>query len=124
MAFTQEEWDALMADYPPGTPVSGVVASCQVFGVFVRLDQLPEVPALLEIIHFAVREADPGHRFEFPADYPPVGARVEARILGWCLFPKDVRLTQLSHLDWCHNRQLAHHDDPGVVTDPVHRENR
>lgn len=26
--------------------------SCQMFGVFVRLDQLPEVTALLEVIHF------------------------------------------------------------------------
>jgi ribosomal protein S1 len=89
VAFTQEEWDALMADYPPGTPVSGVVTSCQVFGVFVRLDRLPEVTALLEIIHFAVLEADPGHRLEFLADYAPVGARLEARILGWCLLPND-----------------------------------
>jgi ribosomal protein S1 len=110
MAFTREEWDRLMADSPPGTPVSGTVTSCQVFGVFVRLDQLPDVPALLEIIHFAVNEADPNHRIRFPADYPPVGARVEARILAWCLQPKDVRLTQLSHLDWSHRRWLASHD--------------
>jgi hypothetical protein len=102
--FTQEKWDALIAKYPPGTPVSGVVTACPVFGVFVRLDQLPEVPALLEIIHFKVREHDPEHRIEFPADYPPVSSRVEARILAWCLRPKDVRLTQLSHLDWIHSR--------------------
>jgi small subunit ribosomal protein S1 len=105
MPFTQEEWDALMARYPPGTPVRGVVTGCQVFGVFVRLDELPEVPALLEIIHFKVVETVPGHRIEFPADYPPVGDRVEARILGWCLRPKDVRLTQLSDLEWCHSRR-------------------
>lgn len=111
MTFTQEEWDGLIAGYPPGTPVTGTVTSCQVFGVFVRLDQMPDVTALLEIIHFAVREANPTHRIEFPADYPPVGARVEARILGWCLLPKDVRLTQLSHLDWIHSRWLASHDD-------------
>ena len=61
MSFTQQDWDSLMADYPPGTPVSGVVTSCQIFGVFVRLDQLPEVPALLEIIHLAIVEAAPNH---------------------------------------------------------------
>ncbi len=105
MAFTQEQWDALMAEFPPGTPVRGVVTGCQVFGVFVRLDEVPEVPALLEIIHFRVVETAPGHRIEFPADYPPVGDRVEARILGWCLRPKDVRLTQLSDLEWCHSRR-------------------
>lgn len=107
MEFAQEDWDALMAKYPPGTPVGGVVTSCQIFGVFVRLDGLPDVPALLEIIHFKVNETDPQHRIEFPADYPPVGARVDARILGCCLRPIDVRLTQLSHLDWSHRRWLA-----------------
>jgi ribosomal protein S1 len=107
MVFTQEEWDALMAKYPPGSPVEGVVTSCQVFGVFVRLDELPDVPALLEIIHFKVNETEPRHRIEFPADYPPVGARIEGRILAWCLRPNDVRLTQLSHLDWSHRRWLA-----------------
>ncbi len=105
--FTQEAWDDLMAKYPPGSSVDGVVASCPVFGVFVRLDELPEVPALLEIIDFKVIETNPRHRIEFPADYPPVGARIEARILGWCLRPKDVRLTQLSHLDWSHRRWRA-----------------
>ena len=110
MTFSQEKWDALMAEYPTGTPVSGVVTSCRHFGVFIRLDQLPEVPALLEIIHFKVIEDKPTHRIEFPVDYPPVGSRMEVRILGWCLRPKDVRLTQLSHLDWSHRRWLASQD--------------
>jgi ribosomal protein S1 len=105
--FTQEQWDDLMARHPPGTPVSGTVTGCHRFGVFVRLDQLPDVPALLELIHFRQVEAEPDHRIEYPADYPPVGARVEARVLGWCLKPNDVRLTQLSHLDWSHLRWLA-----------------
>ena len=105
--FTQEEWNALLARYPPGTPVSGVVTSCQVFGVFVCVDQLPKVPALLEIIHFKITEDAPQHRIVFPDDYPSVGSRVEAHILDWCLRPKDVRLTQLSHLDWSHSRWLA-----------------
>ncbi len=109
MKFSQHDWDALMVEYPPGTPVSGEVVSCQVFGVFVRLDQLPEVTALLEIIHFELRVADPLHRIKFPEDYPQVGTRVEARVLGWCLKPKDVRLTQLQHLDWSHSRWIAEH---------------
>jgi hypothetical protein len=108
--FTQKEWDALMAKYPPGTPAGGVVLARHVVGVFVRVDELPEVPALLEVIHFKAREEDPQRRLEFPADYPPVGSRVEARILGWSLRPKDVRLTQLSHLHWSHQRWWASHD--------------
>ena len=111
MEYTQAEWDALMAKYPPGTPVGGIVTSCQIFGVFVRLDQLPDVPALLEIIHFQVLESDPNHRVVYPDDYPQVGARVEARILAWCLRPKDVRLTQLSHLNWSHRSGLASRSD-------------
>jgi hypothetical protein len=101
MNLTQQEWDALMASYPPGTPVSGVVVRCKIFGVFVRLDDLPDVPALLEVIHFRQVEAEPTRCIEYPVDYPTVNSRLEARILGWCLFPNnDVRLTQLSHLDW------------------------
>lgn len=107
MKFTQEVWVAMMAKYPPGTPVAGVVTSCQVFGVFVKLDELPDVTALLEIIHFKINETAPQRRIEFPTDYPPVGARVEARILAWSLRPINVRLTQLSHLDWIHSRWLA-----------------
>ena len=110
MVFTQEEWDSLMGHYPPGTPVTGVITSCQVFGAFVRLDQLPDVTALLEIIHFKLIEDDPSHRIQYPADYPQVGSRVEARILAWCLYPKDVRLTQLSHSDWSHRRWLTKND--------------
>jgi ribosomal protein S1 len=105
--FTQEQWDDLIARYPAGTLVSGTVTNCQVFGVFVRLDELPDVPALLELIHFHEVEAEPGRRIEYPAGYPPVGSRVEARVLAWCAKPKDVRLTQLSHLDWSHLRWLA-----------------
>lgn len=68
--------------------------------VFVRLDELPGVTALLEIIHFGIRSTDPQHRIEFPKDYPALGTPIDARVLGWSLKPKDVRLTQLDHLHW------------------------
>jgi ribosomal protein S1 len=111
MNFTQEQWNELRECYPSGTAVTGIVTRCKIFGVFVQLDQLPTVTALLEIIHFDVLNADPDHSIKFPDDYPPVGARVEVRILGWCLLPKDVRLTQLSHLDWFHSRWLREQND-------------
>jgi ribosomal protein S1 len=119
VGFTQEQWDDLIARYPAGTPVSGTVTSCHVFGVFVRLDQQPDVPALLEVIHFRQVAAASGYRIKYPADYPAVGSRVEARVLAWCGKPKDVRLTQLSHLDWNHLRWLAEHQqaDPGATAD-------
>jgi ribosomal protein S1 len=114
--FTQEQWDDLIARFPAGTPVSGTVTSCQVYGVYVRLDQLPDVPALLELIHFRQIEAEPAQRIECPTTYPPVGSRVEARVLAWCIEPKDVRLTQLRHLDWSHLRWLAEQGETGGET--------
>ena len=107
MTFTQQEWDALIACYPRGTPVSGVVVRIAPFGVFVRLDDLSDVPALLEIVEFKVRWSNPDHRIEFPTDYPAVGSPIEARILAWSLLPKEVRLTQFSHPEWGHNEWLA-----------------
>lgn len=97
--------------FPPGTAVSGTVAACPVYGVWITLDDLPDVPALLEIIHFGIIESEPDHRIEHFKDYPEVGTQIDARILGWCAKPKDVRLTQLSHLDWAHRRHLAEHED-------------
>jgi ribosomal protein S1 len=105
--YTQQEWDALIKAYPPGTSVSGTVVSCQIFGVFVQLDVLPEVKALLEVIHFGLLVDDPEHKIIFPQDYPSVGTRIIAKVLGWCLKPVDVRLTQLQHIDWIHSEWVA-----------------
>ncbi len=71
----------------------------QLYGVWVRLDELPDVPALLEIIHFEAIESKPNQKHEFPDCYPTVGDQISSRILAWCQIPKDVRLTQLGHLD-------------------------
>jgi hypothetical protein len=102
---TQEEWDDLMNRFPPGTPISGHVVDRQLYGVWVSLDELPEVLALLEIIHFEIVESEPKHRIQFPDDYPAIGTPLKTRVLGWSLKPKDVRLTQLSHIDWCHHHR-------------------
>ena len=109
--FTQQEWDAMVATFPSGTLVCGEVVSCQMFGVFVRLDQLPEVTALLEVIHFKLWMTTPQRRFDFPTDYPSVGSRLDARILAWSVEPHDVRLTQLGHLDWSHSLWLKEHHE-------------
>lgn len=100
MHYTQDEWDKLIPHFPPGTNVSGTVLACQRFGVFVRLDELPDVPSLLEIIHFDINETSPNQLIQFPIDYPAIGDRINARILAWSAKPNDVRLTQLSHLNW------------------------
>ena len=101
MEFTPERWAELIERYPPGTPVSGVVIACKVFGVFVQVSALPDVTALLELIHFRLVELEPKQRIRYPVDYPPVGSQIDARVLAWSLNPHDVRLTQLSHLNWC-----------------------
>lgn len=100
MRYTQAEWDKLIAEYPPGTCVSGTVRACKRFGVFVLLDELPDVPCLLELIHFGINESSPLHSIQFPMDYPTVGDRITARILAWSEKTHDVRLTQLSQLNW------------------------
>lgn len=104
--YSQKEWDELIAKYPNGTLMSGTASNQQMYGVWVTLDELPEVPALLEIIHFEIIETDPEHKIQFPVDYPAVGASLKTRVLAWCEKPNDVRLTQLSHLEWSHRRFL------------------
>lgn len=101
---SQSEWDKLITQFPLGTNVSGVVASPHVFAVFVEIDQLPGILALLEMPHFKIMDSAPDRRLEFPTDYPRSGERIDCRILAWSLAPKDVRLTQLSDLNWCHRK--------------------
>lgn len=103
MRYTQDEWNKLIAGYSPGTSVSGTVCACERFGVFVLLDALPNVPCLLEVIHFAANESSTCQSIQFPVDYPLVGERINARILAWSEKPHDVRLTQLSHLNWVYS---------------------
>jgi hypothetical protein len=76
------------------------------FGVFVDIGLDSRIPFLLEIIHFKIRQDDPGHRISFPDDYPAVGDEIDARILAYSMKPHDIRLTQLSHLGWIHSQWL------------------
>lgn len=113
--FTQSDWDSLAQRFPAGTTVIGTVTDCPIYGVWITLDGLPDVPALLEVIHFAILNTEPKHPIHHPDDYPRIGSRLEARILGWCATPKDVRVTQLSHLGWSqgeHLRKIADQQDP------------
>jgi ribosomal protein S1 len=103
---SQQEWDDLQATLPPGSHVNGRVVSVHRFGVFVDIGLDPRIPVLLEIIHFKVVEDQHGHQIRFPDDYPAVGDAIEARILAYSMKPHDIRLTQLSHLDWIHSRWL------------------
>jgi ribosomal protein S1 len=101
-----DEWDELMATLPRGSHVKGKVKSVHPFGVFVDIGLDPRIPVLLEIIHFKVIEDQPGHGINSADFYPAVGDLIEARILAYSLKPHDIRLTQLSHLEWIHSKWL------------------
>jgi ribosomal protein S1 len=104
--LSQVEWDELRAALPRGSRVTGRVVSVHPFGVFVDIGLDPRIPVLLEIIHFKVIEDQPGYRINSTEDYPAVGVEMEARILAYSMKPHDIRLTQLSHLEWIHSRWL------------------
>ncbi|RYU76696.1 hypothetical protein [Hymenobacter persicinus] len=89
---TQLAREQLAQAYPCGTNVSGTVTITPQFGVFVQLDGFPDdVLALLEIVHI------PNLNYQhYPNDFP-IGARIEATVLGWTENSGQVRLTQLNH---------------------------
>jgi ribosomal protein S1 len=119
--LTPAEWEELQATLPRGSHVEGKVVSVHPFGVFVNIGLDPRIPVLLEIIHFKIREDDPEHRISFPDDYPAVDNEIEARILAYSMKPHDIRLTQLSHLEWIHSRWLREHQlhEPGEDGSPT-----
>jgi ribosomal protein S1 len=108
-----QEWDELQKALPRGSLVKGRVANVAPFGVFVDIGLDPRIPVLLEIIHFKVIEDEPGHRISHPRDYPEVGEEIEARILAYSVEPHDVRLTQLSHLEWIHSQWQGNQSGSG-----------
>ncbi|ODU00514.1 MAG: hypothetical protein ABS79_03255 [Planctomycetes bacterium SCN 63-9] len=122
--LSPKEWGRLQATWPRGSHVKGEVTSVQRFGVFVDIGLDPRIPVLLEIIHFKVIEDYPGRRINFPEDYPSVGDEIEARILAYSVKPHDIRLTQLSHLEWIHSEWLKGKrsrepvDEDGVSSEP------
>lgn len=118
--MNQEEWDELQATLPRRSHVKGRVVSVHPFGVFVDIALDPRIPVLLEIIHFNVVEDQPGHRINSAEEYPAVGDEIEARILAYSMKPHDIRLTQLSHLDWIHSQWLKKQaQEPGEEQGPT-----
>ncbi len=108
--LSQSAWDELRLALPRGSQVKGRVRSVHPFGVFVDIGLDARIPVLLELIHFRLRADDPEYRIAFPEDYPRVGDEVEARILAYSLSPRDIRLTQLGHLEWIHSRWTRERD--------------
>lgn len=44
-----DAWAATVASLPPGTPVTGEVVARQPFGVFIRVDSVPDALGLVEL---------------------------------------------------------------------------
>ncbi|MET4106898.1 hypothetical protein [Hymenobacter sp. UYP22] len=99
LSFSQTQWNELAQRFPFGTTIHGIIVHVARFGVFVQVDEFPDVNALLEIIHMPYTQAEPSaepfHPLSHPDQYPATGSRIEALILGWSEKPGDVRLTQL-----------------------------
>jgi ribosomal protein S1 len=68
-------WEEAKKRYPVGARVRGIVAQHQPFGIFVDLDD-PVALGLVQIIDFLDKER------MTPAQYPPVGASIDAVVLG------------------------------------------
>lgn len=88
--FTQDQWATFEQDYPPGTVVRGQVINVAHYGMYIRLDELPGIPALLEIIQMPHQVLP----VRYPDHYPALGDRIEARIMAW-VPGRGVTLTQL-----------------------------
>jgi ribosomal protein S1 len=78
-------WEEAKKRFPVGARVRGVVTHHKPFGIFVDLDD-PVAVGLVEIINFL----DEGRMT--PGQYPPVGAAIEAVVLGH----RDARSKQIS----------------------------
>jgi ribosomal protein S1 len=83
---TDEEWAAATSRYASGVAVSGVVLSHHAFGFFVDLGY--PVTGLVEI----PRVKDPGQPVD-PRDYPPVGQKITAVVLGCVDLQRQVHLS-------------------------------
>ncbi len=85
--LSHKEWDDLQASLPRGNQVRGKVISVHPFGLFVDIGLDPRIPVLLEVIHFKVRQDEPGHRIDSAEDYPAVDDVIDARILAYSVKP-------------------------------------
>lgn len=77
----QEVWNATVTALPLGTSVTGEVIGRQPFGVFVRVDGVPDAMALAEIT--AMPQG---------MDLPVLGARVVGEVIGHAEHNRQVRV--------------------------------
>ncbi len=72
---------------PLGTRVAGVVAERHTYGFFVKLDDHPDIRAIVEINNYRPHGSPVP-----PAGLPPIGARVDAIVVDHVAVNHQVRL--------------------------------
>lgn len=91
MSMSEEEWAVVKSRLPLGASISGRVAAHRTFGIFVELDQIEGVVALIEIPEYAQQLGRPADL----EDFPPVGAEVRGFVLDHADDAQQIRLTRV-----------------------------
>ena len=83
----QSAWSEAVARLPFGSVVHGVVTQRWPFGVFVKMDEAPEVVAIVEINNYRPHGGPVS-----PDELPAVGDRVEGVVVDHAEFNRQIRL--------------------------------
>jgi hypothetical protein len=80
---SDDAWAAAEATLSPSTRLTGTVLSHRAFGFFVRLDDHPDVPGLVEVVDYKPEGAQPRNDQNAVLDppYPDIGTPVTAEVL-------------------------------------------
>ena len=89
--FSVQKWNELARSYPPSTRVERTVLSSTTFGVFVKVNELPFVNALIMLPYMFNYTS-----LRYPEDFPVEGSPIEALILQWVEHSWNLSLMQLS----------------------------
>jgi hypothetical protein len=88
MTASDADWLKEVSElFPVGAPVSVSVTARHPFGVFVALDDHPEMRAIVEINNYR-----PGGEPVPPEGLPQIGVRLEAVVVDHTTFNRQVRL--------------------------------
>ncbi|WP_406355433.1 hypothetical protein OHB56_23120 [Streptomyces sp. NBC_01635] len=84
----RQEWPATVAALPVGTRITGQVVDCQPFGVFIRIDDVPNALGLADI-----GSMPPG------ASLPALGAQVSGKVVWHTDYNYEVRIRLSEWID-------------------------
>jgi ribosomal protein S1 len=80
---SDDEWAAAETMLSPGVSVRGTVLSHRPFGFFVRLDDHPGVPGLVQVVDYKPDGVQPRYDQDRVLDppYPEIGTSITAAVL-------------------------------------------